>query len=314
LFTLIVRRLLQMVVVMFVVATAVFVAFRLMPGNPALMALGLNYTKAAYVALEKQMGLSKPVYVQYVIWMVHLIQGNLGTSSQTGLPVLPLVLSKAGITLVLAAVGMGLGIIVAIPLGVYSAVHAGKTADQVFRVFSMIGYSMPSYWLGVLLMLLFAVKLRVLPAGGYAPLSGGLWQYAQFLVLPACTVALMQAAPLMRFLRASMLDVLHHDFVRTARSKGLSERVVIYKHALRNALVPLITASALNMGALIGGLVVTEQVYAWPGIGWELVQSIFNRDYNIVEGIVIISAFAFVLANLLADVLYAVVDPRITYQ
>jgi peptide/nickel transport system permease protein len=314
LFAFVVRRLLQLIVVMFVVSTVVFVAFRLLPGNPALLALGLNYTKAAYVALEKQMGLSKPLYVQYGLWLYHLVQGNLGTSSQTGLPVLPLVLSKAGITLVLAVVGLGLGVLVAIPIGVYSAVHAGKTADQAFRVFSMIGYSMPSYWLGVLLMLLFAVKLGILPAGGYQPMSAGLGGYVHFLILPACTVALMQAAPLTRFLRASMLDILHQDFVRTARSKGLSERVVIYKHVLRNALVPLITVTALNMGSLIGGLVVTEQVYAWPGIGWELVQSIGNRDYNVVEGIVLISAFAFVTANLLADILYAVVDPRITYQ
>jgi peptide/nickel transport system permease protein len=177
----------------------------------------------------------------------------------------------------------------------------------------MAGFSMPSYWLAILLMLLFSFKLPILPAGGYVSFQQSPWEHIRFLILPACTVAFIEAAPLVRFLRSGMLEVLSLDYIRTARSKGLHERAVLYRHALRNAAVPLITIAALNFGSLIGGLVVTEQVYAWPGIGWQLVQAIFNRDYNVVEGIVLISALVFVTVNLIVDILYATLDPRITY-
>lgn len=298
---------------MFLVGTVVFFTFRVLPGNPASLILGMNPTPAAIHHLNQQMGLNKPLWVQYEAWAGQLLRGNLGVSSQLGLPVLPLVVTKAGVTLELALVAMILALVIAVPIGVYSAVHAGKTTDQVVRVLSMAGFSMPSYWLAILLMLLLSYKFPILPAGGYISFQVDPWSHIRYLILPAVTVAIIEAAPLVRFLRAGMLEVLSQDYIRTARSKGLRETTVIYRHALRNAAVPLITVAALNFGGLIGGLVVTEQVYAWPGIGWQLVQAIFNRDYNVVEGIVLISALVFVSVNLVVDVLYAVLDPRITY-
>jgi peptide/nickel transport system permease protein len=211
-------------------------------------------------------------------------------------------------------VGIAFALVIAIPLGIAAAVRAGGRVDQVARVVALMGFSTPSYWLAILLMLFFSVKLRWLPAGGYVSPGDSLPQHLRALILPTFTVGFIQAASLVRFLRAGMLEVLNLDYVRTARAKGLPERAVIYGHALKNSLISLITVLGTNIGGLVSGLVVTEQIFAWPGLGWQMVTSIAMRDYQVVQGAVLYTALMFVTINLLVDVCYALLDPRIHYE
>jgi peptide/nickel transport system permease protein len=210
--------------------------------------------------------------------------------------------------------GITFALAVAVPLGIAAAVRAGSRVDQLARVVALLGFSTPSYWLAILLMLFFSLRLRWLPAGGYLALSESPVQHLRYLILPVVTVGFIQAASLVRFLRAGMLDVLNLDYIRTARAKGLPERGVIYGHALKNSLISLITVLGTNIGALVGGLVVTEQIFAWPGLGWQMVTSIMVRDYQVVQGAVLYIALMFVTINLLVDIGYVLLDPRIHYE
>jgi peptide/nickel transport system permease protein len=210
--------------------------------------------------------------------------------------------------------GITCALAIAIPLGIAAAVRAGGRVDQFARVVALMGFSTPSYWLAILLMLFFSVRLKWLPAGGYVSPGDSLAQHLRALILPTFTVGFIQAASLVRFLRAGMLEVLNLDYVRTARAKGLTERTVIYGHALKNSLISLITVLGTNIGGLVSGLVVTEQIFAWPGLGWQMVTSIAVRDYQVVQGAVLYTALMFVTINLVVDVCYALLDPRIHYE
>lgn len=309
------RRLLHLIPVLFVVSTVVFFAFRVVPGDPAQLILGVDATPEALAAVRHELGLDRPMIVQYGVWLSHVLRGDLGISRLEGhRRVVDVLRPKIPVTLELVVVAVSFALMLAIPLGVAAAVQAGRRVDQVARVVAMLGFSTPSYWLAILLMLLFSVKLRWLPAGGYAAPGRDFPGHLQALVLPVVTVGLIQAASLVRFLRAGMLEVLALDYVRTARAKGLTERAVIYGHALKNSLISLITVLGTNVGALIGGLVVTEQIFAWPGLGWQMVTSIMMRDYQVVQGAVLYTALMFVTINLLVDLCYVWLDPRIHYE
>ena len=309
------QRLLHMLLVMWMVATLVFLIFRILPGDPAQMILGLEPSLASLEALREQMGLNRPLYIQYFDWLTSAMRGDLGIAMTQGQrPVAAMVIPALFRTLELAGLGMIIGLVVSVPVGIIAARRSGTWVDQLARFSALAGFSLPSYWLGILLMLTFAYAWDILPAGGYSSISDGLGKHIQYLILPTVTVGVVTAAILTRFMRAGMMEVLRLDYVRTARAKGLPERTVTYRHALRNALLPFVTVVGINFGALVGGMVVTEQVFAWPGLGWLIIQSINVRSYAVVQGAVLMTAAVFVLVNLIVDVLYAFIDPRVSYQ
>lgn len=308
------ERVLHMVVVMWMVATLVFFIFRILPGDPAQLVLGLEPSRASLEALREQMGLNRPLYVQYADWLWHAVRGDLGESiSQGNRSVSSLIFPAMWRTLELATIALVVGLLVSIPLGILAARRAGTAVDQLTRLFALAGFSLPSYWLAILLMLAFSYNWNLFPAGGYVAPNEDFVRHLRHLVLPSITVGVVMSAILTRFMRSGMLEVLRLDYVRTAHAKGLAPAVVLYQHALRNAMLPFITVVGINFGALIGGMVVTEQVFAWPGLGWLIIQSITVRSYAVVQGAVLITAALFVTINLVVDILYAVIDPRISY-
>lgn len=308
-------RLMHMLLVMWMVATLVFLIFRILPGDPAQMILGLEPSKASLDAVRSAMGLDRPVLVQYADWLANAARGDLGRSTTQGnLPVNSLVFPALWRTLELAFLGLIIGLVISVPMGILAARKVGTWIDQVARLVALAGYSMPSYWLAILLMLLFSYHYNVLPAGGYVNPGVSLVDHIRHLILPVVTVGVVTAAVLTRFMRAGMLEVLRLDFVRTARAKGLPQASVVYRHALRNALLPFVTVVGINFGTLVGGMVVTEQVFAWPGLGWLIIQSITVRSYAVVQGAVLMTSAVFVIVNLIVDLLYAFIDPRIAYD
>ncbi|MEA2527598.1 MAG: peptide/nickel transport system permease protein [Thermomicrobiales bacterium] len=305
------RRLLQMVPVLVLVMALVFVIFRMIPGDPAILILGANPNPEALVALRHKFGLDQPIPVQFVKWLGEAARGDLGVSRINDQPVVSLVLEKFPATLELALVAMLIGCAIGIPAGIVSALRRDSWLDLGARVIGLFGFSLPNYWLAILLVILFSLKLGWLPPAGYIAPSEDLGKHLRYLILPAVTLGLPVAAEQMRFLRASMLDVIQQDYVRTARSKGLHPATVVLRHAMKNALIPFLTITGLQVGFLLGGSVVIEQIFTWPGIGWLTFQSIEARDYAVVQGTVLLSAIGFLLMNLLVDVGYMALDPRI---
>lgn len=305
------RRLIQLIPVMWLVGTIVFVIFRLIPGDPAELRLGPEATEESLAALQRLMGIDKPLHEQYYTWILGLFQGDLGRSFLSEEPVLPLVLAKVPATAELAFLALLIGTLVGIPVGILSAVRQDSWVDNVARTVSLFGFSTPRYWLAIILVAVFSLKLDLLPVAGYVAFSEDPIANLKFACLPAFTMGLPIAAVQVRFLRSSMLETIRQEYVLTARSKGITERVVILRHALRNALIPFISIVGLEVGALLGGSVIVEQIFSWPGIGWLVIQSITSRDYPVVQGAVLLSALIFVTINFLVDVLYAVIDPRI---
>ena len=288
------------------VATVVFFMARLLPGDPARVIAGLLASPQDVERVRHEMGLDQPVYVQYLDFMGSLVHLNLGTSAHTNAPVVEEIGSRLPYTVELAVVALAIAIVAGVLAGIVAAVRRNTALDLVISALSVFGVSMPVYWLGLMMIIVFAIGLRVFPAAGAdEPAS---------IVMPALTLALFSVGLIARMTRSSMLEVLGQDFIRTARAKGASLRGVIFHHALRNALLPIITVIGLQFGALLGGAVVTETVFAWPGVGRLLVDSIFFRDYPVVQGLVLMFGTTFVLINLLVDVLYAYVDPRIRYS
>lgn len=306
------RRLLQGVLVMWLVATAVFVIFRIVPGDPAAMTLGFDAPPEAYAALRTQLGLDDPLIVQYVRWIGDLLQGDLGTAvTQRNTPVAELVLPAFVRTLELATLSIALAVLIAVPLGMWSAIREGKWIDHIVRFVTTLGFSMPTYVLAIGLLLVFADTFTILPPGGYTSFADDPIEHLKVLVLPVVTIGTVTAAPLTRFMRAGMLGVLHADYVRTAHAKGLENRRIHYRHAFRNAAIPLVTEIGVSFGMLVGGMVVIEQIFAWPGLGWLMIQSILTRSFDVVQAAVLISAAFFVLINLVVDIAYSKLDPRI---
>jgi peptide/nickel transport system permease protein len=304
--TYLVRRLLVAVPTVLGVATVVFSLLRLLPGDPATLIAGPTATPESIANIRRQLGLNLPLWQQYLSFLGRLVRGDLGISSRTGSPVLTEIFTRVPYTVELAVTSLLLAIAVGVAAGVVAATRRNTGADLGISGGAVFGVSMPTYWLGIMLIIVFAVRLRALPAAGadQMPLS---------LVLPTVTLALFSMGLVARQTRSAMLEVLGQDFVRTARAKGAGRRAVLLRHALRNALLPIVTTIGLQFGALLGGAVLTESVFAWPGVGRLLVDSIGSRDYPVVQGVVLLLSLVFIAINLLTDLAYAYVDPRIRY-
>ena len=313
-FHFILRRVLQMLLILFLVSSAVFFMFKLVPGDVAAVRLGIEQTPEALAALRAQLGLDRPLIVQYLTWLAGLVRGDLGTSYVDGAPVFGIVASRFFITLELVLVITVLSALISIPVAVVAAQKKGTLVDSGIRALSMVGYSLPTYWWAILLMLLFSVALGWLPAGGYVYPNRDFGRHLVHLIMPTVAMVMILVAAQVRFLRASILDIIQLDYVRTARAKGLSSRRVLYKHVLRNSLAAFITVVGLNFATLIGGMVIIEQIFTWPGLGWLIITSILNRDFPVVQGAVLFVAAIFVSVNLAVDILYAALDPRIRYE
>jgi peptide/nickel transport system permease protein len=310
------RRLLHLGPVLLGVSVIVFVVLHLAPGDPAEVMLGANANKEDLDRLRTQLGLDQPLHVQYLHWIGHVVQGDLGRSLWMKRPVLGEVLERFKATLLLTGSALFLSTLGGIALGIASATRANSLLDRLSGVASLFGASMPVFWLGIVLMVIFSLWLGWLPASGmYAPYGGGgLRDLLAHLVLPAVTLAAASVTIIARLTRATMLETLGQDYVRTARAKGLGERMVVWRHALKNALIPIVTVVGVQAGYLLGGAVLTETVFAWPGVGTLVVQGILARDMPLVQGGVLVIALSFVLVNLLVDTLYAWLDPRIKFQ
>jgi peptide/nickel transport system permease protein len=310
----ILRRLIHSVFIIWGCATLVFFLLRLIPGDPVVQMLGPEYTPEAAEALRRKLGLDEPVYVQYVRWFGNVLTGDLGGSIASGETVTGAIASGLPKTLSLAALSFLIAITIAVPAGVAAALRRNTIVDYAASVLAFVGVSMPSFWFGIILILVFAVGLQWLPAIGYAELSeDGFWEWLKRLILPSVAIGTGYAAILMRFVRAGLLEVLGSDYVRTARAKGVRERAVVVRHALRNALIPVVTIAGIQLALLLSGAVVVETVFSIRGLGRILVGAIFDRDYPMVQGVILLVAVIFVLANLVVDVVYTFLDPRIQY-
>ena len=300
-----------MLVVMSLVAVLVFVLTRAAPGDPIAVLLGDQATAADIARVQKVYGLDRPLPAQFALWVGQLVRGNLGESIFLQRPVTQALWERAEPTTLLASMAVAIATLIGVPCGVVSAVFRGKAIDQLFTGLAMLGASVPSFWFGLVLMQIFAVSLGWFPVSGYGEPGASLAARLHCLVLPAAVLGVLNSALIIRFTRASMLDVLDEDYVRTARAKGLTERAVVLKHALRNALVPIVTVIGLTVALMIGGAVVTETVFGLPGVGNLVVSAVTRRDYPVIQGALLVVAAIYVVINFLIDLLYTVVDPRV---
>jgi peptide/nickel transport system permease protein len=308
-----VRRLASLVPTLVFVSILIFGLQQLLPGDPAQMLAGEDQRPEVIEHYRQKLHLDKPIVVQYGYWMGGVLQGDLGESTRTQLPVLDLILQKLPVTVELALLSMFIALLIGIPTGVISAVKRGSAWDHGATVFALSGLSMPNFWLGIMMILLFSVELGWLPASGYVSPFENFGANIAAMIMPAIVLGTGISAVLMRHTRSSMLQVLAADYVRTARAKGLNERVVVLKHALRNALTPVITLGALELGTLLSGAVLTEQVFTIPGFGKLIIDAVFNRDYAVVQGVVLVTATAYILLNLMADMAYFLFNPRLRH-
>ena len=310
------RRLLLALLALFGVVVLVFVLVRLIPGDVVTNLVGLDArpTPEQLANLRRLFGLDQPIHVQFGIWFGALLTGDLGQSLRTGRPIADDLLLRLPVTLELAVLALAVALLIAIPLGVIAATKRGQFADYAASLFALIGLAAPNFWLAILFILFFSLQLRLLPSGGYVLLSENLFENLRHMVLPSFALGLSLAAATTRITRSSLLEVLSLDYVRTARAKGLSERIVIYHHALKNALIPVATVIGLQVGTLLGGAIIIEEIFGLPGIGRFALEGINLRDYPVVQGAVLVVAGAFVLVNVLVDVLYALIDPRVRYD
>ncbi|GAB2596613.1 ABC transporter permease [Pseudactinotalea suaedae] len=305
------RRLLYSAVVLLGVLVLVFALVQVVPGDPIRLALGTRYTEEAYQALLTASGLDRPLLEQFVSYLGHALTGDLGVSFRSGEPVSVLLMRRLPATLSLAVVGLVIASVISIPAGVWSALHEGRASDAIIRVTSQFGVSVPDFWMGMLLILLFSTTFGLLPSSGYVAFSDDPGEWARRVVLPGLTVGLVAGAIMTRYVRGAVLEVASMSYVRTARSKGLPNGVVVRRHIMRNALVPVLTIAGIQFASILGGVIVVEVVFAWPGLGRLVYESVAARDYSMIQGSVLLIAAMFLLVNLLVDVLYAVVDPRI---
>lgn len=310
----ILKRILALIPIMFIVGLFVFFIIHLIPGNPAAMMLGPEATPEEIDAFSRIMGLDRPIPIQFVEWISNVVRGDFGTSLFfQGQPVTRVVFEHFKVTLTLTFLGIILAIIFGIITGVIAAINHNNLLDRTIMVITSAGVSIPNFWLGLMLVLFFSIRLSILPPAGFKPLSAGIGESLRYLILPAITLAFGQTSLIARMTRSNMLEVLRSDYVRTAKAKGLSELMVNYKHALKNVLIPVITIIGLSFANLMGGAVVTEQIFNIPGVGRLLIKSVFTRDYPVIEGIVLYIAAMWVIINLVTDVLYVIIDPRIEY-
>jgi peptide/nickel transport system permease protein len=307
------RRLIATVPVLAMVAIFVFLMLRITPGDPAAIIAGDHATTQQITEIRERLGLNEPVHEQLVTWVGNLLQGNFGESFFFRAQVRDLILQRVGPTLALAASTIIVTVLIALPLGVIAAWRHGTWLDRLVMGFSVIGFSVPVFVLGYLLIYLFAIRLDLFPVQGYQSVLDGVWPFLHHLVLPSITLSVIYIALIARITRASMLEVLGEDYIRTAHAKGLSNRVVLLRHGLRNAAVPIVTVIGIGIALLIGGVVVTESVYNIPGLGRLTVDAVLARDYPTIQGVILVFSFAYVLINLLIDITYTLFDPRIRY-
>ena len=310
-FAFLLRRLASLLPTLILVSMLIFGLQQLLPGDPAKILAGEDQDPQVIAYLQAKLHLDEPLPVRYGYWVWGVLQGDLGESVRTQLPVLDLILQKLPVTLELAVLAMLVAVLIGIPAGVISAVARGSAWDHVANLLSLWGLSTPNFWLGILLIMLFSVHLGWLPASGYVSPFEDLAGNLAAMAMPAFVLGNAIAAVLMRHTRSAMLQVMSSDYVRTARAKGLNERTVVIKHALRNALTPIITLGALELGTLLSGAVLTEQVFTIPGFGKLIVDAVFNRDYAVVQGVVLFTASTYILLNLMADLAYFWVNPRL---
>jgi ABC-type dipeptide/oligopeptide/nickel transport system permease component len=304
--TYILHRVAQSALTLLGVSVLVFVILRVLPGDPARMLLPDGAPESAVIELNRQLGLREPLFVQYGLFLRSVAHGDFGQSFQYRAPALRVVLERLPATIQLTVAAMLVTIAAGVTLGIGTAVRRGTRYDVAGTILAVLGQSLPNFWLGIMLILLFGVALRWLPTSGFAGWTS--------LVLPAITLAAFPTALVARLTRSSMLEILNRDYIRTGRAKGLAERSVVLRHALRNAAIPVLTVIGLQIGALLGGAVITESVFAWPGMGKLIVDAIFFRDFPVVQTVLILSATVFVGINLLVDLLYTIIDPRIRYS
>jgi peptide/nickel transport system permease protein len=305
------RRVLYSFAVLVGVLVVVFALVHLVPGDPVRIALGTRYTPEAYEALRSASGLDRPIVVQFFSYLGNALTGDLGVSFRNGDPVTVTLLDRLPATVSLGVVGILIALLVAVPAGVWSALREGRASDAIVRITSQFGVSVPDFWLGILLIALFATTLGWLPTSGYRPLFGDPGGWLSHIVLPGLTVGLVAAAIMTRYIRSAVLEVASMGYVRTARSKGLPPRVVTFRHTVRNALIPILTITGIQLATILGGVIVVEVVFAWPGLGRLVYTAVASRDYPVIQGAVLLIAALFLLINLLVDALYAVADPRI---
>jgi peptide/nickel transport system permease protein len=307
------RRVLAIVPVLFGISVLVFGLVHLIPGDVAQVLLGTQATDQQIETLRRGFGLDRPLPVQYLDWVSHVLRGDFGVSLRTSRPVLPDLITRFGVTLQLTVVSMVIALAVAIPLGVASAANRGRSSDALSRVVALLGLSIPNFWLGTMLILFVSLVLHWLPPVGFVSLLDNPWLGVQTLILPALALGTAVAAFIMRMVRSSLLEVLRQDYIRTANAKGLRDTVVLYRHGLKNAFIPVLTVIGVQVGYLLGGAVIIESIFSLPGMGRFLLDSINNRDYSIVQGGVLLIALIFSLVNLSVDLLYGWLDPRIRY-
>lgn len=308
----ILRRLVQLIPVLLIMSVIVFSLIHLIPGDPVDVIMGEGHSDPQVeAALRSQLHLDKPVIVQYGYWLIGVLQGDLGRSAITREPVLDMILTRLPATALLAFSSAVVAVLISIPAGVVAAIRQNRFADYIAMGVALGGISIPNFWLGVMLILVFSQFLGWLPSMGYAPLFTDPWQAFLHLLMPAITLGTAMAASLTRFTRSEVLEELRNDYVRTARAKGLPEFVVVIKHVLKNSMIPTITVIGLQIGGLLEGAVITETVFGWPGIGRLAIQAVFERDYPLVQGIVLFAAVIYVLVNLSVDIIYGYLDPRV---
>jgi len=307
------KRLLATIPVMAIVAVFVFALLRLTPGDPAAIIAGSAATSQDVAAIRLRLGLDQPIVAQFFVWLSHIVRGDFGESFFFKKTVASLVADRIEPTLMLSLTTMAWSIAIAVPLGVLAAYRQGTWIDRIVMGFSVLGFSVPVFVIGYVLIYIFAIELNWLPVQGYRPLRDGLWPCLERLILPSLTLSVIYIALIARITRTSVLEVLGEDYIRTARAKGLTDRVVLMRHALRNAAVPIVTVIGIGIALLIGGVVVTESVFSIPGLGRLTVDAVLARDYPTVQAVILLFSVVYVLVNLLVDVSYTALDPRIRY-
>ncbi len=310
----IIRRVLQMIPALFLVSVAVFLIIHNIPGDPAQIVAGPNATEEQIAALTRQFGFDKPLKTQYVTWLKNAVSGDMGYSYINDYPVNAMIKQRVPATLELAAAAAIIVLLISVPLGIFAALKPGSFIDFSSTIFSALSFAVPGFWLAIVLIMIFSLKLGWLPPSGRPPFGEQPVEHLKSLIMPAFALAIGVSAKIARYLRSSMLEVLDQDYTRTARSKGLYENTIIRRHVLRNALIPVITVMGLQVGDLLSGAIIVESVFAWPGVGRLTVQAISWRDYSLLQADVLYIVLAFMVINLITDLAYGFVDPRIRYS
>ena len=309
-----IRRILLLIPTLLLASVLIFGIIALAPGDPARMMLGTQATPEEVAVERERLGLDRPIPVRYAIWLTDVVQLNLGVSQSNRRPVASLIADAVPNTLRLALISLAVAMLIGFPMGVLAAVNANRRIDTIITGINSLGLAMPAFWFGLLLILLFSVQLRWLPASGIGEPNRPLYERLEYLIMPVATIALSNLSVFSRYVRSAMIDVLSADYVRTARAKGLSERVVIFSHALRNAMIPVVTIVGIQFGRLLGGAVVTESIFAFPGIGRLVINSIANRDYPVVQATLMLVVLIFLITNIIIDASYAFLDPRVKLE